>query len=108
VVHSGSDLNIQFEFLDGVDQAVRWSEVGDAFAMFTLAMNVGQSLGEFESEYAKWPVERDPITWQTPAGRLGLTASTRVLTMAEHNRIFRDSLNDQPVPQFRLSQEKLA
>jgi hypothetical protein len=94
---------------------VRWSEVGAAYIAFTLAMEGGSgSPDAFAWRYSQFHFEENrsgndlQLIWKTPGGTLGLAGSTAVQAVAAQDRAFTESLDGQPVPLVRLSEEKLA
>jgi hypothetical protein len=81
---------------------VRWSELGEAFAAFTLAF--GEAGGELRRDV------RDGVArlrWKTPGGELCLAAATRVAPLEDQNRVYEGLLDGSPIPFVRLSEERL-
>ncbi len=95
--------------------AVRWTEVGPAYALFTLAVTGPEStpaeLRELgRTRFSARVDEQGSLLarWKTPVGELGLRGLAIPAALAEHNRGFVEMLNGKPVPLSRLSDERLA
>ena len=95
-------------------QTVRWTEVGTAWATFSLVMEAAEgTLEEFSLRCAMGSFEQRDVgydlrvIWRSPAGRLWLQGLPRVATVKEHNRAFRAGIRSAGVPVVRLSDEKL-
>jgi len=93
---------------------VKWKQVPTAYAAFTLALEAGRGkLDDFHLRASVCAFQQQAgagatrLFWNTPAGTLAVQGGTRVTTVAEQDRIFLDTLNGEPVPLVRLSQEKL-
>jgi len=109
-------LKVELDLLpEGPARKIRWADVGQAAVSFTLAASdAAAPRREYEHTVASWPwhESHEPgglshLEWITPAGALGLDASTHVLSAEEHGKLFKETINGKPVPQVRLSEERL-
>lgn len=94
--------------------AVRWSEAGDACAVFAVGMDgPAGSLAAFDARLRSVVFRATAETglvrssWDSPAGVLALQAATRPADVATQNRAFSERLRSRPVPHTRLSEERL-
>lgn len=108
------NLVISVDLLPGAEQRqIRWSEVPEAYVLFTLAMEGrAGSLEKFDRACAQIPFEGAPeagrVSWRTPVAKLALTGGTAVRAVAGQDRAFTEWVDDKSVPLVRLSEERLA
>lgn len=95
--------------------AVRWSDVGEAWAVFTLAL--GDPAEESEEfmracRESHFRLEREQgvlrAAWSTPAGRLELEAGAGPAPVEAQTARFRERIDGQPVAPARISEARLA
>jgi hypothetical protein len=93
---------------------VKWGDVQQAFAVATLQMSESQrSLNDFDRNFSRQQCKVDAangkveIDWTAGGARLQLAGGTTVASVEEHNRLASFTLNGKPVPEVRLSDEKL-
>jgi hypothetical protein len=83
-------------------KTIRWADLKQAYVLFTLVIErTSDSLEDWReriagTHFADWQ-------WQTPAGRLGIRGLTRVATVGEHDRAFREQIDGRDVPIVRLA-----
>jgi hypothetical protein len=96
-------VTIDFKPADA-PRLVEWARVRTGFA--ALALEVAGAGGPWTEEEPALRLERDAahLAW----GGLALRALTRVAPVEEHARVFEARIGGQPVPQPRLSEERLA
>jgi hypothetical protein len=108
-------LSVSLDLLDrGSRRLVKWSDVQQAFAVATLQMSESQrSLSDFDRNFSRQQCKVDAangkveIDWTAGGARLQLAGGTTVASVEEHNRLASFALNGKPVPEVRLSDEKL-
>jgi hypothetical protein len=107
----GNILAISLDwFPPGEPRTVRWKELGPAYAVFTMAMSgPEQSLDELERSFAQRPYTAgaDSPDIQVKWGNLALGGRIVPAPLAEQDRAFTNQIDGKPVPQVRLSDEKL-
>lgn len=93
---------------------VRWRDLPEAYAAFTLTMEGGAgAIEEFDRRAAAWAFRADieagvaKLAWRTAAGELSLTGPVRPAAVSEQDRAFTELLDGKPVPLERLSGERL-
>jgi hypothetical protein len=96
----------------GLARTIRWADIGNAWAAFSLAMSGSQgSLADFDRRCRRMAYESPAageFRWHTAAGALSLKGSTTVRSAAEQDRAFAEFIDDRPVPVVRLSDDLLA
>ncbi len=105
---------VSVDFFAGSDALlVRWSKTGAAFLAF--AMMIEESDGDFAKADLR-VARRAPVligrtvgqlSWDSPAGRLGVTASLAVDAVIEQDRIFQERVDGKIPPIARLSDERI-
>jgi hypothetical protein len=97
-------LNIDLDLLPpGPSRTVRWAEAAEAAAAFTLVCE-NAAAGDSDARLRALPYTeirengKARLEWLTPAGRLTLEASTRILPIDQHNKMFVELIDGQPVP----------
>ncbi|MDX2152101.1 MAG: hypothetical protein SFV54_15290 [Bryobacteraceae bacterium] len=83
-------------------RTVKWAQVSEAWLAFTLAMAPGA--GEFERKRDESIVQ---LRWETPAGELALTGSTKPAAVEVLDAALTESIDGKPVREQRLSEERL-
>lgn len=98
-------LTLSLNFMHSSRQVVRWSDVGSAFAVFTISLDGDAPDAEFKIDRQS---DRINCLWHTAEGVLGLSGSTAVRPITEQDQAFQATVNGKPVPEVRLSEERLA
>jgi hypothetical protein len=88
-------------FAPGAPRTLRWADLGPAYAIFTLEMSAGKETDETYD--AKIEGERVQAKW----GNLALSGRIVPAPLAIQDRAFVGEVDGKPVPQVRLSNEKL-
>jgi hypothetical protein len=86
-------------FRSAEPQLIRWSEIPEAFAAFTLGVNLGKE-DPFESRVESGIAR---LRW----GDLEMTAPARVAAVKEQDAAFQESRKGRPVERVRLDERKL-
>ena len=94
------------------ERLIRWQEVSPAFLAFTLAMEGrAGSLEEFHRVCSGTRFQAGPgageFAWESPAGKLTLSAGVGVASVAEQDKAFRGGIDGSTPPLVRLSDERL-
>lgn len=96
-------------------QTVRWADVGEAWLAFTLACGgAGESAEAFRQGCSAGAFSLGGegaelrLRWASPAGALELASSRRVAKVEDLELAFDERMDNEPVPPFRLSEEKLS
>ncbi|MDZ4799555.1 MAG: hypothetical protein SGI92_15440 [Bryobacteraceae bacterium] len=99
---------LSFDLLPPGTDTVRWDSTEQAWLAFTFTIeSTRDSAAGFAERVAALPWNETRLEWKTPAGALALTAGRAVKPVAEQDRAFADSIDGQPVPMVRLSEERL-
>jgi uncharacterized membrane protein YidH (DUF202 family) len=116
LAREGELVTLSVDFLDGDERRLlRWADTSQAFVAFAMMMDeAAGSLRQADTSVARRvPVVTRPsygtarVTWNSPAGRLGVTARTEVDSIIEQDRAFRQTVDGRPVPVVRLSDVRL-
>jgi hypothetical protein len=116
LTNDGSMLTLSLDLLNAPrPQNVSWAKTKEAFAAGTMMMaGMDHGLVEFDRRFAALACdckEQDgnvDLTWKTPAGVVQVSGGTAIQTVDEQNARARFSIDGQPVPEVRLSNEKIA
>jgi hypothetical protein len=94
---------------------VSWEAVKEAWATVAMVMEEATgSLDEFSRKCAAGRFEEGDVDegvraiWHSPAGRLWLQGATGIAKVDEQNAVYRAGIGSGPVPEVRLSDERLA
>jgi hypothetical protein len=96
-------------------QDVSWANIKEAFAARIITMSgTDHGLADFDRRFAALACDckeqggNVELTWKTPAGVLQVRGGTAIQTVDEQNSRAIFSIDGQPVPEVRLSNEKIA
>lgn len=84
----------------GGARTIRWAATPEAWLAFTMVCGAERHSGHFSQSAEKGRVT---LEWLSPAGRLGLTASTRPDAIEAQDAAFRETVDGQEVPLVRLA-----
>lgn len=115
LVQSDTRTSIELHLIRGSKpQTIKWSDVGRAFAAFTVVMEAGSdSLKSFDERSAKQNCaitqteDQATVEWSSSAGRLQLCAGKKIATITNQNELFAERINGSNVPVVRLSEVRL-
>ncbi|HEX4807645.1 MAG TPA: hypothetical protein VH325_01870 [Bryobacteraceae bacterium] len=115
LTHEEGILTVSLDLLNAFrTRKVFWAKTKDAFAAGTIMMTgTDRSLVEFDRHLAALACDCNEqngkvnLTWNTPAGSMRITAGTAVQTVDEQNSSAAFSIDGRPVPEVRLSNEKI-
>ncbi|MDQ3753851.1 MAG: hypothetical protein M3371_03875, partial [Acidobacteriota bacterium] len=117
VVRSDAQTSIELHMLGagGESQLIKWSDVRRAIAAFTVFVEETDSgsLESFDARSAKQKCEitqtedQAMLAWESPAGRLQLSAGKKIVTAANQSELFAERINGSYVPVVRLSEARL-
>jgi len=115
VKRDGMQVMVELEFAAGSSpETIRWSDLGEAFALFTLefapgtndlaSFDQGCAARAFSSECAEGTINS---SWASAAGKLQISAGTKVQKIVAQDELFDERLNNASIPVERLSNERL-
>ena len=101
-----------FLFYAREPKLLKWAEINEAAALFTLEMDGSNGkLEDFDKSRAKqlFGIVQEPsrfaCTWQSSAGKLNLAAGKQLKNLVTQDDLFDARINGEKVPRARLSDE---
>jgi hypothetical protein len=115
VKRDGTQVMVELDFAaSSSSETIRWSDLGEAFALFTLefapgisdlaSFDQGSAARAFGSESAEGTITS---SWVSAAGKLQISAGTKVQRIVAQDELFDERLNNATIPVERLSNERL-